>query len=91
VAAAFKIIMKDPNVKGILVNIFGGIMKCDVIAEGVIAAVKETNLAVPLVVRLEGTNVDLGKKIINESGLNVISADDLDDAAQKIVNAVKGA
>ena len=91
VAAAFKIIMKDPNVKGILVNIFGGIMKCDVIAEGVIEAVKETNLAVPLVVRLEGTNVDLGKKIIAESGLNVISADDLDDAAQKIVNAVKGA
>ena len=91
VAAAFKIIMKDPNVKGILVNIFGGIMKCDVIAEGVIAAVKETNLAVPLVVRLEGTNVDLGKKIIAESGLNVIPADDLDDAAQKIVNAVKGA
>ena len=91
VAAAFKIIMKDPNVKGILVNIFGGIMKCDVIAEGVIAAVKETNLSVPLVVRLEGTNVELGKKIIAESGLNVISADDLDDAAQKIVNAVKGA
>jgi succinyl-CoA synthetase beta subunit len=90
VAAAFKIIMKDPNVKGILVNIFGGIMKCDVIAEGVIAAVKETNLAVPLVVRLEGTNVDLGKKIIADSGLNVISADDLDDAAQKIVNAVRG-
>ena len=90
VAAAFKIIMKDPNVKGILVNIFGGIMKCDVIAEGVIAAVKETNLSVPLVVRLEGTNVDLGKKIIAESGLNVISADDLDDAAQKIVNAVRG-
>jgi succinyl-CoA synthetase beta subunit len=89
VAAAFKIIMKDPNVKGILVNIFGGIMKCDVIAEGVIAAVKETNLSVPLVVRLEGTNVDLGKKIIAESGLNVISADDLDDAAQKIVNAVR--
>ena len=90
VAAAFKIIMKDPNVKGILVNIFGGIMKCDVIAEGVIAAVKETNLAVPLVVRLEGTNVDLGKKIIRESGLNVIPADDLDDAAQKIVKAVRG-
>ncbi len=76
--------------KGILVNIFGGIMKCDVIAEGVIAAVKETNLAVPLVVRLEGTNVELGKKIISESGLNVIPADDLDDAAQKIVGAVKG-
>ena len=90
VAAAFKIIMKDPNVKGILVNIFGGIMKCDVIAEGVIAAVKETNLQVPLVVRLEGTNVDLGKKIISESGLNVIPADDLDDAAQKIVKAVRG-
>jgi succinyl-CoA synthetase beta subunit len=90
VAAAFKIIMKDPNVKGILVNIFGGIMKCDVIAEGVIAAVKETNLRVPLVVRLEGTNVDLGKKIIRESGLNVIPADDLDDAAQKIVKAVRG-
>jgi len=89
VAAAFKIIMKDPNVKGILVNIFGGIMRCDVIAEGVIAAVKETNLAVPLVVRLEGTNVELGKKIIAESGLNVIPADDLDDAAQKIVAAVK--
>ena len=89
VAAAFKIIMKDPNVEGILVNIFGGIMKCDVIAEGVIAAVKETNLSVPLVVRLEGTNVDLGKKIIAESGLNVIPADDLDDAAQKIVAAVK--
>ncbi len=90
VAAAFKIIMKDPKVKGILVNIFGGIMKCDVIAEGVIAAVKETNLSVPLVVRLEGTNVDLGKKIIKESGLNVIPADDLDDAAQKIVKAVRG-
>ncbi len=91
VAAAFKIIMKDPNVKGILVNIFGGIMKCDVIAEGVLQAVKETNLAVPLVVRLEGTNVEAGKKIIANSGLNVIPADDLDDAAQKIVNAVKGA
>ncbi len=90
VTAAFKIITADPAVKGILVNIFGGIMKCDVIAEGVIAAVKEVGLKVPLVVRLEGTNVDLGKKIINESGLNVISADDLDDAAQKIVAAVKG-
>ncbi len=76
--------------KGILINIFGGIMKCDVIAEGVVAAVKEVGLKVPLVVRLEGTNVDLGKKIIAESGLNVTSADDLDDAAQKIVNAVKG-
>jgi len=90
VAAAFKIIMKDPNVQGILVNIFGGIMKCDVIAEGVIQAVKETNLAVPLVVRLEGTNVEKGKAIIAGSGLNVIPADDLDDAAQKIVAAVKG-
>ena len=91
VTAAFKIITADPAVKGILINIFGGIMKCDVIAEGVIAAVKEVGLKVPLVVRLEGTNVDLGKKIINESGLNVISADDLDDAAKKIVAAVKGA
>ena len=90
VTAAFKIITADPNVKGILVNIFGGIMRCDVIAEGVIAAVKEVGLQVPLVVRLEGTNVELGKKLINESGLNVIAADDLDDAAQKIVNAVKG-
>jgi succinyl-CoA synthetase beta subunit len=91
VAAAFKIITSDPNVKGILVNIFGGIMKCDVIAEGVVAAVKESGLKVPLVVRLEGTNVDLGKKIIADSKLNVTSADDLDDAAQKIVKAIKGA
>ncbi|WP_298259622.1 ADP-forming succinate--CoA ligase subunit beta [Bradyrhizobium sp.] len=91
VASAFKIITADPNVKGILVNIFGGIMKCDVIAEGVVAAVKEVGLKVPLVVRLEGTNVDAGKKIIRESGLNVLPADDLDDAAQKIVKAVKGA
>ncbi len=91
VTAAFKIITADPNVKGILINIFGGIMKCDIIAEGVIAAVKEVGLKVPLVVRLEGTNVDLGKKIIRESGLNVIPADDLDDAAQKIVKAVKEA
>jgi succinyl-CoA synthetase beta subunit len=90
VTAAFKIITADPKVKGILVNIFGGIMKCDVIAEGVIAAVKEVGLQVPLVVRLEGTNVELGKTIINESGLNVISADDLEDAARKIVKAVKG-
>ncbi|WP_321334794.1 ADP-forming succinate--CoA ligase subunit beta [Breoghania sp.] len=89
VTAAFKIITADPNVKGILVNIFGGIMRCDVIAEGVVAAVKDVGLQVPLVVRLEGTNVELGKKIINESGLNVIAADDLDDAAQKIVKAVK--
>jgi succinyl-CoA synthetase beta subunit len=91
VTAAFKIITSDPNVKGILVNIFGGIMKCDVIARGVIAAVKTVGLEVPLVVRLEGTNVEEGKTIIRESGLNVIPADDLDDAAQKIVNAVKGA
>jgi succinyl-CoA synthetase beta subunit len=89
VTAAFKIITADPNVKGILINIFGGIMKCDVIAEGVIAAVKEVGLTVPLVVRLEGTNVELGKKIIADSGLNVIPADDLDDAAQKIVKAVR--
>jgi succinyl-CoA synthetase beta subunit len=88
VTAAFKIITADPNVKGILVNIFGGIMKCDVIAEGVVAAVKDVGLKVPLVVRLEGTNVDLGKKILNESGLAITAADDLDDAAQKIVKAV---
>ncbi|HEY4926786.1 MAG TPA: ADP-forming succinate--CoA ligase subunit beta [Roseiarcus sp.] len=91
VTAAFKIITADPHVKGILINIFGGIMRCDVIAEGVIAAVKEVGLQVPLVVRLEGTNVELGKKIIRESGLNVISADDLDDAAQKVVKAVQAA
>jgi succinyl-CoA synthetase beta subunit len=90
VTAAFKIITSDPNVKGILVNIFGGIMKCDIIASGVVAAVKAVGLKVPLVVRLEGTNVEEGKKIIRESGLNVLPADDLDDAAQKIVNAVKG-
>ncbi len=91
VTAAFKIITSDPKVKGILVNIFGGIMKCDVIARGVLAAVKAVGLEVPLVVRLEGTNVELGKQIIRESGLNVIPADDLDDAAQKIVKAVKEA
>jgi succinyl-CoA synthetase beta subunit len=91
VAAAFKIITSDPNVKGILVNIFGGIMKCDVIAEGVVAAVRDAGLRVPLVVRLEGTNVDRGKEIIATSNLNVTSANDLDDAAQKIVKAVKGA
>ena len=90
VTEAFKIMLKNPKLKAILVNIFGGIMKCDVIAEGVVAAVKEVGLKVPLVVRLEGTNVDLGKKIIAESKLNVTSADDLDDAAQKIVKAVKG-
>jgi len=91
VTAAFKIITADDNVKGILVNIFGGIMRCDVIAEGVVAAVREVGLKVPLVVRLEGTNVEQGKTIIAESGLNVIAADDLDDAAQKIVKAVKEA
>jgi succinyl-CoA synthetase beta subunit len=89
VAAAFKIITSDPKVRGILVNIFGGIMKCDIIAAGVVAAVKEVGLQVPLVVRLEGTNVELGKTILSQSGLNVIAADDLDDAAQKIVKAVK--
>ena len=91
VTAAFKIITADPRVKGILVNIFGGIMKCDVIAEGVVAAVRDVGLKVPLVVRLEGTNVELGKKIITDSGLNVLPADDLNDAAQKIVNAVNDA
>ncbi len=90
VAAAFKIITADPNVKGILINIFGGIMKCDVIARGAIAAVKSVGLKVPLVIRLEGTNVAEGKRIVNESGLNVVAADDLDDAAQKIVKAVRG-
>ncbi len=90
VTEAFKIITSDPQVKGILVNIFGGIMRCDVIAEGVIAAVKEVGLKVPLVVRLEGTNVEKGKEIIRSSGLDVIAADDLKDGAQKIVKAVKG-
>jgi len=89
VTAAFKIIVKDPNVKGILVNIFGGIMKCDIIAEGIVAAAKEISLSVPLVVRLEGTNVELGKKILADSGLPIVSANDLADAAQKIVKAVK--
>lgn len=90
VTAAFKIILKDPNVKGILVNIFGGIMKCDIIAEGVISASRELGLKVPLVVRLEGTNVELGKKLLRESGLNITPADNLTDAAKKIVAAVKG-
>jgi succinyl-CoA synthetase beta subunit len=90
VTEAFKIITSDPAVKGILVNIFGGIMRCDVIAEGIVAAVKDVGLNVPLVVRLEGTNVELGKQIVNESGLDVIAADNLADAAQKIVKAVKG-
>jgi len=90
VKAAFKIITADPNVKGILVNIFGGIMRCDVIAEGVVEAVKEVGLEVPLVVRLEGTKVAEGKQIIDDSDVNVVSADDLDDAARKIVKAVEG-
>jgi succinyl-CoA synthetase beta subunit len=90
VTAAFKIITADPNVKGILVNIFGGIMRCDVIAEGVVAAVHDVGLKVPLVVRLEGTNVKEGKAILASSGLDVIPADDLDDAAQKIVAAIRG-
>ncbi len=91
VTTAFKLILSDPNVEGILVNIFGGIMRCDVIAEGVIAAAKEVSLGVPLVVRLEGTNVDLGKAIMEKSGLAIVSADDLGDAAEKIVKAVKEA
>ena len=91
VTAAFKIILSDPNVEGILINIFGGIMRCDVIAEGVVAAAREVSLHVPLVVRLEGTNVDLGKKILEESGLPIVSADNLADAAEKIVSAVKEA
>ncbi len=91
VTKAFKIILSDPNVEGILVNIFGGIMRCDVIAEGVVAAAREVSLHVPLVVRLEGTNVDLGKKIMKDSGLPIVSADNLADAAEKIVKAVKEA
>jgi succinyl-CoA synthetase beta subunit len=91
VTAAFKIILSDPNVEGILVNIFGGIMRCDVIAEGVVAAAREVSLNVPLVVRLEGTNVELGKKILAESGLPILSADNLGDAAAKVVKAVKEA
>jgi succinyl-CoA synthetase beta subunit len=91
VTAAFKLILSDPNVEGILVNIFGGIMRCDVIAEGVVAAAREVALNVPLVVRLEGTNVELGKKIMKQSGLPILSADNLADAAEKIVKAVKEA
>jgi len=91
VTAAFKILLKDKAVKGILVNIFGGIMRCDIIAEGIIAAAKETGLPVPLVARLSGTNADLGKKILSDSGLNLIPADDLADAAEKIVKAIKKA
>ena len=89
VAKAFSIILQDPNVKVILVNIFGGIMKCDIIAEGVVAAAKELSIQVPLIVRLEGTNVELGKEILNKSGLAIISADNLEDAAQKAVGALK--
>ncbi len=88
VTEAFKIILSDPKVKGIFVNIFGGIMKCDVIAEGVITAAKEVGLEVPLVVRLEGTNVELGKQLLNESGLNIVAADSMADGAQKIVELV---
>ncbi len=90
VTAAFKLLLSDPNVEGVLVNIFGGIMRCDVIAEGVVAAAREVNLNVPLVVRLEGTNVELGKQILAESGLSITPADDLADAAEKIVAAVRG-
>ena len=89
VTAAFKLLLSDPNVEGVLVNIFGGIMRCDVIAEGVVAAAREVNLNVPLVVRLEGTNVELGKQIMRDSGLPIIPADDLADAAEKIVHAVQ--
>jgi succinyl-CoA synthetase beta subunit len=91
VTEAFKIILRDPNVEGILVNIFGGIMRCDIIAEGVVSAAREVQINVPLVVRLEGTNVELGKKILAESGLPIISANDLGDGAEKIVKAVKEA
>src|SRR3546814_10719909 len=89
VVTAFKIILTDPNVEAILVNIFGGIMRCDIIAEGVVAAARELSLHVPLVVRLEGTNVEQGKKIMSDSGLPIIPADNLADAAEKVVNAVK--
>ena len=89
VTKAFNIIMSDHNVEAILVNIFGGIMRCDIIAEGIIAAAKEVSLNIPLVVRLEGTNVDLGKEILSKSGISVISADDLEDAAVKVVRSVQ--
>src|SRR6185437_1484168 len=91
VTAAFKIILSDPNVEAILVNIFGGIMRCDVIAEGVVSAAREVNLHVPLVVRLEGTNVELGRKILSQSGLALIAAENFEDAAQKVVAAAKEA
>jgi succinyl-CoA synthetase beta subunit len=90
VAEAFKLMLRNPNLSAILVNIFGGIMKCDVIAEGVVAAAREVDLKVPLIVRLEGTNVKLGKKILAESGLAIIAAADMADAAQKVVAAAKG-
>jgi succinyl-CoA synthetase beta subunit len=91
VTAAFKIILSDPNVEGILVNIFGGIMRCDVIAEGVVSAARDVQLSVPLVVRLAGTNVDLGKQILAKSNLPIVAADNLEDAAEKIVKAVREA
>ena len=91
VTTGFKLILSDDNVEGILVNIFGGIMRCDVIADGVVAAAREVSLNVPLVVRLEGTNVEQGKKILEKSGLPIVSADDLADAAEKVVEAVKEA
>src|SRR5262249_6321808 len=91
VTAAFKLILADPNVEGVLVNIFGGIMRCDVIAEGVVSAAREVSLQGPLVVRLEGTNVELGKQILERSGLKILSADNLADAAEKVVKAVKEA
>jgi succinyl-CoA synthetase beta subunit len=91
VTSAFKIILSDPSVKGILVNIFGGIMRCDIIADGIIAAAREVDLDVPLVVRLEGTNVEEGKAILADSGLAIVPADDLGDAARKIVAQVKEA
>ena len=89
VSAALKIILSDKNVKGILINIFGGIMRCDILAQGVVAAAKEINISVPIVVRLAGTNFTEGKKILDSSGLKLISAENLDDAAQKIVEAIK--
>ena len=91
VTAAFKILLADPDVKGVLVNIFGGIMKCDVIANGIVAAARQVSLRIPLVVRLEGTNVELGRKILAESGLAITAAEDLGDAAKKAVAAVQGA
>jgi succinyl-CoA synthetase beta subunit len=91
VTVAFKLILSDPNVEAILVNIFGGIMRCDVIAEGIVSAAREVNLHVPLVVRLEGTNVELGRKILSQSGLPLIAAENFEDAARKVVAALKEA